>query len=358
MKNRNNDSKKFSVIFIIAVLVLSSTAVIGENINKQTKTETCLTEVSQTNTNTKIINKEPMTYGQAILWDNGLPDGANGLSCVYWPTHDPRWDRYIIDNFIVPEPGWVVNDGHFRIVTELGSGPEKITDIYVYFFKSSGPCEAENILYFTDITSFNASLTGNIYFDRPEIAVDCQFKPVILTPGEWWVCFQPQIKENCYWLTAPYKGCSVLVDYLDMSYPRWTWGLEVFGQEYDVSWFLTGKTYIKPEIEVWAKGGLGITIYIKNLDTQIPYEQQIQFEVIINATLMLLGAKNTLQGPLTIPAGETVKVKTDLVLGLGICSVVITADYNNDGVADAEATGQGIILGPFVFIGTITIPPP
>jgi len=251
MKNRKNVLKEASVILIIAVFVLSSTAVIGENENKQTKLETCLTEVSQSNT--IVINKDPMTGGRAILWDNGLPDGVNGLSCIYWPSHVPLWDRYLIDDFTVPYPGWIVNDGHFRIVTDLGSDPSAIKYVYYYFFKSTGPCVPDTNALTWGGASFSPYFTGNTYFYRPEIAVDCQFTNVTLTPGEYWVCFQPQMDENCFWLTAPKKGCSVFLDYPDIPYPRWTWGFNVFGVEYDVSWRLTGELVPIPDISC---GGL------------------------------------------------------------------------------------------------------
>ncbi len=131
MKNVKNVLKEIFIILIISALILSSTAVIGENENKQTLIGTCLNEVAKSNNN--IINNEPMTGGKVILWDNGPPDNRSCISCYKAPLYPGPIDRLVIDDFIVPEPGWIVNDGHFII----GIGDtlvERINGVNVYFF--------------------------------------------------------------------------------------------------------------------------------------------------------------------------------------------------------------------------------
>ena len=66
----------------------------------------------------------------------------------------------------------------------------------------------------------------------------------------------------------------------------------------------------------------------------------------------------TSETPDVIEADEIIKLKTDLILGFGKCNVMITFDWDNDGEADTEATGEGIILGPLIFTPVIPIPPP
>lgn len=238
MINRKNVLKKAGIILIIFALILSSNAVTGENANKQIQKGTCLSEESQSNNN--IINQEPITSGRVILWDNGPPDNRTCISCWSAPLdpHGPI-DRLVIDDFIVPEPGWIVNDGHFII----GIGDtlvERIDGVNVYFFGSIGSCEPDTKPFVFRTATYTTTLTGDNYI-YPHIAVDCQFAPVTLTPGEWWVCFQPVMKGSnwSYWFTATNIGCSVFVDFPDIGHPRWTWGFDVFGYEFDVSWYIT-----------------------------------------------------------------------------------------------------------------------
>jgi hypothetical protein len=227
--------KGAGAILVLAVLVLSSAAVYGQNTTY--KSETSLIELSEPSQT--IIDTEPQSYRGPILWDNGDPDGRNGVSCMLWPGND--LDRYVIDDFTVPEGGWDIGDGHFRIVTYGGAGPEIIDNVLVYFFASTGPCEPAMEPYAVADPEFSASLTGNTYFDRPEILVDCYFDPPVTLPdaGEWWVCFQPQMEDNSFWLTTAESTCSILLDYVGQ-YPRWTYGFDVFGDYYDVNFVLTG----------------------------------------------------------------------------------------------------------------------
>jgi len=241
MKNRKNVLKEASVILIIVSLVLSSNIVIGQNENKQTKLEKCLTEVSHLNNN--IINNEPITSGRTILWDNGLPDGVNLAMSVYWPPAD----YYVIDDFSV-YPGCIVTDGHFRMIIAYELGPEDITNVRYYFFKNSGPCAPGINPISGGTTTFQAHYTGNTYFGRPEIAVDCQFPPLTLTPGDYWVCFQPAVQDGGIWLGTTQKGCSIFIDYAYLGYPRWTWGYIYYDKEFDVSWRLTGNVLPEPAI--------------------------------------------------------------------------------------------------------------
>jgi hypothetical protein len=238
--------KEAGAIFVLAVLVLSSTAVLGQPENTDATMLTEIAEVSST-----VINEDPVEGRGPELWNNGAPDGRNGLSCVYWPSYP--LDRYVIDEFYVPEGGWDIYDGHFNIVTYQGYGPDIIDSVNVFFFYNTGPCEPT---YDPDITvvptTWDAELTGNYFFSRPEIKVNCYFDPPVTLnmPGEWWVCFQPVMEDNSFWLTAAEKECTVLVDYADLGNPRWTYGYSVFEEYYDVNFILTGPDECDPSIDV------------------------------------------------------------------------------------------------------------
>ncbi len=234
-RNKKYLIKGAGVLLIAATLILTSIAVTANTTNEKEENAMFLVDVDnglQVNNN----YKEKIT-SIGDLWDNGLPDGRNGCSCVKSST----LDREVIDDFMVEEGGWSVCDGHFRVVTYNGLGPESFTGVNIFFYKSTGPCEPDVNRYAERVaTTFNAYLTGDIYFDRPEVAIDCEFECVDLAPGEWWVCFQPIVDDNCFWLTTAESQCSIF--YYSESSPKWTYGFDVFQDYYDVSFKLTGDT--------------------------------------------------------------------------------------------------------------------
>lgn len=173
-----------------------------------------------------------------LWWDNGLPDGRNGLLCCYWSSYGQHpLDAEVVDNFEVGDPGWLVNVGHFRMVTMCGHGADFIDGVNVFFYddvggKPSLERHAERVAEFTAYT------TGDYYFGRPEIAIDVEFDTVTVLAGWWWVCFQPVLEEGAYWLTAESYRETVWFSCPELGYPKWTDGYDVFGDHYDVSFQL------------------------------------------------------------------------------------------------------------------------
>jgi len=239
-KNKKYFLKGAGVLLIAVTLIFTSIAVTANTMNEKQEVPISLlaSENSEISIKSNKVNSDYKQSGMQVLWDNGLPDGRNGVSCVLWPAYP--LDREVIDDFTVPAGGWSVCDGHFRIVTYSGAGPEIIDAVRVFFYKSTGPCEPDMQLYKALDTTFNAYLTGDVYFSRPEIAVDCQFDCIDLGPGEWWVCFQPEMDDNSFWLTTTESECSIFVSYPDLGAPKWTWGFYQFDDYYDVSFMLTG----------------------------------------------------------------------------------------------------------------------
>lgn len=173
-----------------------------------------------------------------LWWDNGLPDGRNGLLCCYWPSYgeDPL-DAEVVDDFEVQDPGWWVNLGHFRMVTMYGHGADFIDGVNVFFYEDVGNKPSME-RYAERVAEFTAYNTGDYYFERPEIAVDLEFDTVTVLPGKWWVCFQPVLEEGGYWLTTEGYGQSVWFSCPELGCPKWTDGYDVFGDHYDVSFQL------------------------------------------------------------------------------------------------------------------------
>ena len=179
------------VLLLSALLLLSATAVTA-NTNE---TATSIRSIAEQNDAVKTTQTQNM--GRDTLYDNGLPDGVNGLSCGAWPGYD----REIIDDFVVPAE-WQVTGGEYRVVTN--SGTSSIQGTIVSFFQDSGgPSTTE---FATVTATITCTLTGDVYFGRPEILVTCSFDTVTLPPGTWWVCFQTQPPENVFTLTAPVQG--------------------------------------------------------------------------------------------------------------------------------------------------------
>ena len=229
---------KGAVVLLIAIAMVFSTIAVTADTFKQENESPAVTIAEISEPNHK-ITPEPQPSGRAILWDNGLPDGVNGVSCCLWAAYP--LDREINDDFIVGGEGWYVKDAHLRIITNSGTGPEALTGFKVIFYKNIGEgCEPDTNVYEARVAQFSGYLTGSTYFSRPEIAVDLQFDTVFLEPGRWWVCFQPELDDNCFWLTAPLQECPIYASYPDMGFYAWTAGNVIFGDDYGVSFTLTG----------------------------------------------------------------------------------------------------------------------
>jgi len=225
------------VLLIAAVMILTTFAASADTVKY--KNESPDITIAENSDPYHKITPVPNPSGRAILWDNGLPDAVNGVSVCLWASYP--LDREVIDDFIVEGEGWYVKDAHLRIVTNSGAGPEALLGFKVIFYKNIGTgCEPDTNVYDARVATFNGQLTGDEYFGRPEIAVDLEFDTVFLEPGRWWVCFQPELEDNCFWLTTATKECPIYLSYPDMGYYKWTVGNLVFGDDYDVSFQLTG----------------------------------------------------------------------------------------------------------------------
>ena len=193
---------------------------------------------------------------QELLWENGEPDGRNGLQGSIYQGHS----NIIIDDFSFDDALCIATGGDFSFVWNSGSGTGNLETVRVYFFEDQGDCDPSLDAWAElEVTAFNEYLTGDVYFGRPEIVVYVEFDDVELEPGKWWVGFQPDgIGEDiAYLLTAEGYGCEVMADLPYWEYPRWTSSSDIWGEEYDLSWALYGYStcwctyhvYIQPGTE-------------------------------------------------------------------------------------------------------------
>ncbi|MEM4258905.1 MAG: hypothetical protein QXL17_07140 [Candidatus Thermoplasmatota archaeon] len=337
MRTQKIVGREAGVLLIAVVLLFSATSVIATT--ETTNHHVLLTDGS--GSNTKVISTQ-ITNAQNVLWDNGLPDEMNGVSCVYWAANPI--DREVVDDFDITDSAWNIDGGSFRIVTYAGTGSASVLGVNVFFYQDDGTNKPKLTPFVSPTATFTASDTGNMYFGRPEILIQVSFAAVELTTGKWWVCFQPVLNDNGFWLTAPLKTQSIWVDYPDLGYSRWTKGSVVFsGAEYGVSFTLTGTAGPQPELEITSiKTGIGLRAILKN--TGDADATQVSWSITANGGLVFPKQKNGVIS--TLASGDTTTIKM-IVLGFGPTVFTITATCDEG--AEVEANQSGFVLFFFVF---------
>ena len=190
---------------------------------------------------------------QDLLWENGEPDGLNGLAGSYYYGNS----NIIIDDFTLDADS-TATGGDFSFMWNTGSGTGNLDTVNMFFFEEEGDCDPSMDEYaYLEVNSFEEELSGDIYFGRPEIVVTVEFDDVELPAGDWWVGFQPDsVGEDLgYMLTAENKGCEIMIDLPYFGYPRWTPGSSPWGLEYDLAWALTGYSSGPPGVNVYIQPG-------------------------------------------------------------------------------------------------------
>jgi hypothetical protein len=179
-----------------------------------------------------------------LLYDNGEPDGRNGLAGSMYAGYDNR----LIDDF-TPDDDWTITDGHFSFVWNTQTSIN-IDSVKVFFYLDEGGCSPSLTEYAEPaVSSFEGEHTGNSYFGRPEVAVDVEFAPVTAENGQtYFVGFQVagSVDDIAYMLTAASKGCQLFADLPYWGYPRWSSSSYLWGEEYDLAYKLTGTIGFTP----------------------------------------------------------------------------------------------------------------
>ena len=191
--------------------------------------------------------------GRDILWENGEPDGLNGLAGSFYYGYS----NIIIDDFTLDADS-TATGGDFSFVWNSAAGTGNMDEVKVFFFQETGDCDPSMDEYAELVVdSFEEELTGDYYFGRPEIVVTVEFAEVELAQGNWWVGFQPNsVGEDLgYMLTAENKGCEIMIDLPYFGYPRWTPGSSPWSLEYDLAWALYGYSSGPPGIDAYIQPG-------------------------------------------------------------------------------------------------------
>jgi hypothetical protein len=178
-----------------------------------------------------------ITRKDDLIWHNGDPDGRSALpGSIY-----QGYSNVIIDDFVI-DSACILQGGAIRFIWYSGGEIGNLDTLYMWFFEETGDCEPSKDAYIEklEVTDFAERLTGDYYFDRPEIEVFVSFEEVYLPAGNWWVGFQPDSvgEDIAYLLTAEGWECDVMADLPYWDYPRWSSSQEIWEEGYDLSWQL------------------------------------------------------------------------------------------------------------------------
>ena len=209
------------------------------------------------------------TGGNDILWDNGNIDAViNGYSHLH-PTR-----RSILDDFTVPEgPGWSVNDFHTYFVWADGSGDRQVDKFTLAIYRSldnhpngaggeKGPdYTQEGFIHQMNIIGQDQAATGQVEFGRPVIRINAVFEKFTLRPGKYWIdMWLTAQNTNNFQLQSAHTQKNVVWAAYDDFPPVPQPGRNIFGQDADAIWSLTGKPVPEPMTMLALAGGFGLLI--------------------------------------------------------------------------------------------------
>ena len=172
-----------------------------------------------------------------LLWDNYDTDGSNG-----WSMADASvfgFQRALMDDFEVPDGGWVVQDYHCLMLwntMQPGSG----WDFYLEFRPDIGGAPDPNPGILTTGHVYSEVGTGRTWFSRPESEVTLEFDDVALASGLWWWYGFVIGPENSFMMIdqTSIQLAEAWVDYEDLG--GFQSGTTQFGYPADLAFQITG----------------------------------------------------------------------------------------------------------------------
>jgi len=283
---------------------------------------------------TNDARREPLNYD--VLWDNGLPNGFYALSSQYKPATQSS-EEVVAD--VDVSALWVVTGGDFRIIINYVGGPAAISGVNAFFYKNQDDNTPSMVRYAErTATTFIGIYTGENYFDMAEVLMNVTFDPVTLTPGKWWVCFQPLIDWETYWLASNLTGLGCYVSWPDLGYPKWTDDNDLpnINKDIDVSFRLFG-TIQAPQLEIGTiTGGFGLKAQIKNSGTM--NATNVSVDINFSGAWMLLPRLEQYHKTITLNAGVSENI-TVIVFGLGKTTITVNAACAEGSSATKTAAG-------------------
>jgi hypothetical protein len=204
----------------------------------------------------EVTSPPPIGGGQEVLWNNGEPDGRNGLAGGEYYGQE----NLCIDDFELSMDS-TATGGQFHFLWNSGAGTGNIDEVEVYFYENlEDECDpSKDEMEGTPLVCTVVSEeTGGSYFGRTEIIVVVEFEEVPLNAGEkYWVGFQPDpIGEDlAYILTAEDKGCDMNWWGEYWGYSKWRTAQQQWGSTYDAAFQLHGYSSGPPGIDSYIQPG-------------------------------------------------------------------------------------------------------
>jgi len=179
------------------------------------------------------------TSGTCTLYDNGDPDGSNGLSNATAGVFGAR--RALVDDFVIPpSQSWDVDSLSWSHVWVGGQTPPFGTSAEVLLRTDAGGAPGPVSAVATNV-AYTEIATGEVYFSRPEAFSTATFDPWTLTSGTHWLEGLVVGNDNDYWLVKEdVVGAECWLNYDDFGGLRPA--SSVFGQTVDLSFKLGGVT--------------------------------------------------------------------------------------------------------------------
>jgi len=169
-----------------------------------------------------------------VLWDNGLPDGMNGLiSGEFW-----GWHCEIIDD-VQPSFDWTVGSAEFYFLSEYG--PTDVTSINARVYADSGAdSPTTTLLAYENSVDYTATWTGNMPWGYYELDCVVNFNGISLPAGSiYWFELQPVSANLDYWETSTGWGSPIYGAWPEAGYYQWVTSQTEFGADYNVNFQLS-----------------------------------------------------------------------------------------------------------------------
>ena len=188
------------------------------------------------------------------IYDNGPPDGDNGLSMLFGGGSD--FSREVADDFVLKGgPGWLVDGMSISYIWDDGAGLGQFGDFQIEIFADDAGGGPGTVISSQIVALSDEFLTGATWFGRPEVRASVKFAPVALAADtSYWVALTPFAPQNGFVLTSHSEnngdiiGEGVYIRFPKVGFPDWAPGTAVFDQKYDISFSLQGEVIPAPGV--------------------------------------------------------------------------------------------------------------
>jgi len=171
---------------------------------------------------------------RTLLWDNGLPDGVNGLICGEMQAYG--YHAEIIDD-VQPDYDWTVGSAEFFFLNQFQTADVSAINVRVYADNGAG-VPSTTLLYSAQ-ADYTCTWTGNMPWGYYEQDCVCSFPGISMPAGaKYWIEFQPVSTYLDYWETSVGWGSPLYGAWPEVGYYQWVTSSYEFGADYNVNFAL------------------------------------------------------------------------------------------------------------------------